>query len=435
MLLLVFSLVSLVRAQEVAALERVLNKAQPLVVEWTSSPHANDSPKRKICFVEDGSFVPLAQKLRERGHSVFFASHTQTVADFAVLAVSPVRTMAARFGRAFENSLAVYESLKDRGMDMIVFSSSSGAAYFSQEAKRAGLAFGSTSLVVSVNLQTKDVDEAYETLVKRFMVGMSVELADARFSMSSVESLESMFFKTSVAVWHMENVENVVSMIESMSVVVPVASKVAVTPLVSCIVTSFNRPHMLRQSVLSLQTQTYSNIEIIVVDDGSTVATMELVLASLASQKVRVVRQKNSYLGAARNNGARVAKGEYLLFLDDDNIALPNMVAVLVAAVQHSGAAIAVNAHYSWKASPTAQPPTPAEVHKKKIFFFFFFFFFYYSYLKKKKDGSFAGLVPCWSCCRCWSQGKCVWKCQLSHFEELLFRNERVFRRPYWVVR
>jgi hypothetical protein len=110
---------------------------------------------------------------------------------------------------------------------------------------------------------------------------------------------------------------------------------------------------MLRAAVQSLQKQTYGALELIVVDDGSTAAGMEAVLGELEASKVVVVRQANQYLGAARNNGARIAKGEYLLFLDDDNIALPGMVATLVKAVQHSNAVVAVNAHYNWEDSAT----------------------------------------------------------------------------------
>jgi len=73
---------------------------------------------------------------------------------------------------------------------------------------------------------------------------------------------------------------------------------------------------------------------------------------------VRVIRQDNQFLGAARNNGARAAKGELLVFLDDDNIALPTMVATLVEAQSSSTASIVVNAHYLWYAAAEAPAPT-----------------------------------------------------------------------------
>ncbi len=79
-----------------------------------------------------------------------------------------------------------------------------------------------------------------------------------------------------------------------------------------------------------------------------------------------MIRQKNQYLGAARNSGARVAKGEYLLFLDDDNIAMPSMVETLVHAALHSGASVAVNAHFNWMTSSNTLP-TPAELKKLSV--------------------------------------------------------------------
>jgi GT2 family glycosyltransferase len=130
-------------------------------------------------------------------------------------------------------------------------------------------------------------------------------------------------------------------------------------PLVSVIITSFNRPAMLQQAVASVKAQSFSNLEIIVVDDGSTVSEMSEVLASLERNGVIVIRQQNQYLGAARNAGAKLAKGAFLLFLDDDNVALESMVSTLVHAASISESKIAVNAHYYWHAEGKgAQIPT-----------------------------------------------------------------------------
>jgi len=66
-------------------------------------------------------------------------------------------------------------------------------------------------------------------------------------------------------------------------------------------------------------------------------------------------------LGAARNNGARVARGAFLLFLDDDNIMLPQMVSTLVSAAQRSSSKVAVNGHFLWEpTSDISAPPTTA---------------------------------------------------------------------------
>ena len=94
----------------------------------------------------------------------------------------------------------------------------------------------------------------------------------------------------------------------------------------------------------SMLAQTYDNIEIIVVDDGSRMPAAQAYLDEIESTPARfpitVIRGHNRYLGAARNAGAKIAKGEYLLFHDDDNFAEPNEVETFVAAALAYGADI-----------------------------------------------------------------------------------------------
>jgi glycosyltransferase involved in cell wall biosynthesis len=75
------------------------------------------------------------------------------------------------------------------------------------------------------------------------------------------------------------------------------------------------------EAIKSVLDQTYKNIEIIVVDDGSTDNTQE-VLATFGD-KIRVIRQENKGVSAARNAGIREARGEWLAFLDSDDLWLP----------------------------------------------------------------------------------------------------------------
>lgn len=101
-------------------------------------------------------------------------------------------------------------------------------------------------------------------------------------------------------------------------------------PLITVCMVHHNRPETLHQAVASLEAQTYSRFEVVICDDGSTapdaVAYLEQLEARLPTDRWRVIRQRNSYLGAARNTAVRHARGDFLLFMDDDNIARPNMV-------------------------------------------------------------------------------------------------------------
>ena len=95
------------------------------------------------------------------------------------------------------------------------------------------------------------------------------------------------------------------------------------TSLVSAVIPCFNQAHFLNEAIDSLLAQTYPHLEIIVVDDGSTDNTAEV---ASRNANVRLVRQQNSGLAAARNSGIRASQGEYLVFLDADDRLLPNAV-------------------------------------------------------------------------------------------------------------
>lgn len=90
-------------------------------------------------------------------------------------------------------------------------------------------------------------------------------------------------------------------------------------PLVSVIIPAYNAKKTILRTLQSALNQTYSPIEIIVVNDGSTDTTLEVV-RSIKDKRIRVYSQSNKGPSAARNYGAKKAKGEYLSFLDADDL-------------------------------------------------------------------------------------------------------------------
>ena len=87
--------------------------------------------------------------------------------------------------------------------------------------------------------------------------------------------------------------------------------------------------------------QSYAALELIVVDDGSTDATAACLRSFLGLRGLRVVRQDHTGMpGQARNAGVRVARGEYLAFLDSDDLWLPHKLALQVPAALAAGAAV-----------------------------------------------------------------------------------------------
>ncbi len=94
-------------------------------------------------------------------------------------------------------------------------------------------------------------------------------------------------------------------------------------PLVSVVIPCFNHREFLAEAIRSVREQDYPSVEIIVVDDGSTDGSADV---ATAFPEVRVIRQRNQGLSAARNAGLATSRGEYLLFLDADDRYVPGAI-------------------------------------------------------------------------------------------------------------
>src|SRR5688572_6318319 len=94
-------------------------------------------------------------------------------------------------------------------------------------------------------------------------------------------------------------------------------------PFISVIIPCYNRASMIGKTIRSLQQQDYNDYEILVIDDGSTDNT-EQVINEIADARTSYFKKLNEERAAARNYGAGLAKGSYLNFFDSDDLALPN---------------------------------------------------------------------------------------------------------------
>ena len=134
------------------------------------------------------------------------------------------------------------------------------------------------------------------------------------------------------------------------------------TPLVTVCIVHHERPNLVRMAVESVLTQDYPALEAVLVDDGSeggeARAAVDEIEAAFDGRGWRVIRQENRYLGAARNAAAAAARGEWLLFLDDDNVLFPNAVSRLVRAACFSGAdcITAASVRFFGDGDPRADP-------------------------------------------------------------------------------
>lgn len=102
-------------------------------------------------------------------------------------------------------------------------------------------------------------------------------------------------------------------------------------PLISVIVPAYNVEKYIKTCLDSLINQTYSNFEIIVVNDGSTDQTEEILRSYQSNPKFRIYSQENGGLSAARNQGLKLANGELVCFVDSDDSVKSDYLEKLVA--------------------------------------------------------------------------------------------------------
>jgi len=113
----------------------------------------------------------------------------------------------------------------------------------------------------------------------------------------------------------------------------------SLTVSVSVIIPTYNRAYCIKDAIDSVLAQSYCGCELIVVDDGSTDNTSEII-ASYGS-KVKYIRQENAGVSSARNRGIREARGEWIAFLDSDDIWLPEKLAIQVEGIAKHPEAVA----------------------------------------------------------------------------------------------
>ncbi len=124
--------------------------------------------------------------------------------------------------------------------------------------------------------------------------------------------------------------------------VLPATRGVVPSPLISVIVPVYNVQAYLAQCVESIQLQTYTNLEIVLVDDGSTDGSGDMCdELSREDARIMAVHKENGGLSDARNYGVSVSKGDYIAFVDSDDYISPVFVEVLYRALKQCGSKVA----------------------------------------------------------------------------------------------
>jgi GT2 family glycosyltransferase/glycosyltransferase involved in cell wall biosynthesis len=128
------------------------------------------------------------------------------------------------------------------------------------------------------------------------------------------------------------------------------------SPAVTVCIAYFEEPTFLPEALLSLEHQTSTDFTVVVVDDGSPSPTARAAFDACAARYTHrgwtFLRQTNQYAGAAKNRAAREASTDFLLFLDADDIAMPNMVERFLQAALLSGDDCLVAPNYGFRDDP-----------------------------------------------------------------------------------
>ncbi len=108
-------------------------------------------------------------------------------------------------------------------------------------------------------------------------------------------------------------------------------------PVVSVIVPVYNAERFIAETIATVQQQTLTDWELLLIDDGSTDQTPNVIRPFLADSRIRYIRKENAGVSEARNTGIEIAAGEYYAFLDADDLWDPQNLEKKVAAIREQG--------------------------------------------------------------------------------------------------
>ncbi len=260
-------------------------------------------------------------------------------------------------------SLCAYYWLKSQDFDLILFGRGFGAGYYSAVAKGLGIAFAGTTMAVLTDdshayrlERMRQFPEGRTDIERDFLERQTVCRADLLITADPAFAewctKAGWQLPPHCLLWPGGQQDGTEPFAPDIGELIqcrsrdphgdPYFSHLEHPPLVSVCMPTYNRPTQLREAIESLLRQTYAHFELILVDDGSTDPAVTACLAELApvfdARGWTVVRQENAGPSIARRTAVAQASGEYLLFMDDDNVALNYEIERFVAAAIGSDA-------------------------------------------------------------------------------------------------
>lgn len=113
-------------------------------------------------------------------------------------------------------------------------------------------------------------------------------------------------------------------------------------PSITIGIVHYNQYFLLLQTLHALERQSYKNFKILILDDGSSCIHAQKLITDIEctgkykTLEIGILRNPNTYLGAARNKLLKYCQTEYIIFMDDDNFAMPELVETLIRSIKHS---------------------------------------------------------------------------------------------------
>jgi glycosyltransferase involved in cell wall biosynthesis len=229
--------------------------------------------------------------------------------------------------------------------DLIEIPSGRGVGLRTVQARRAGLAFPDTAIIVRLDgpgprlREARKVWDSPNDVLLDYCERYTFENADVQLSpcVSRLDAARDLGWHVSALarVAPEMTAEEYADILRDARQIIPALPPGE--PLVTVAVSHFNLGDYLPDTLASLAAQTYSNLEVLVIDDGSTCPQARQVLAEQERlyPHFRFLCQTNAGPGAARNRALREARGDYFIPVDADNIALPAMVEMLVRGMRN----------------------------------------------------------------------------------------------------
>jgi glycosyltransferase involved in cell wall biosynthesis/peptidoglycan/xylan/chitin deacetylase (PgdA/CDA1 family) len=262
------------------------------------------------CAIDDVEPLGWEQAREMAASGMDFGSHTWSHGNLALM--HPARATCEL--RIAKDSL---EQRLGRTIDSLAYPFGRVHVHVTEDTIASARAAGHTLGVVTLPRAVRRSDDALR--LPRLVVGDDDVTALARKVLGAID-------------WHATIHERTPTRPRAAStseIAVPVATAASSSlvedprPLVSVIVTTFNYAHFLPTAIESVLEQTYSDTDVLVVDDGSTDDTAAVV-ERYATRNVRYVYQENAGAGAARNTGLSLTNGSLVAFLDADDVWLPD---------------------------------------------------------------------------------------------------------------